>query len=179
MTQHVALCGVLCIYALTIDTPIVIYNCSLTRYKLCDIPGTVVRHPSATNMQHTIISGLITQAFATIPLPAPRERRFETGARPEKDPRQPTDAAVAAAAGENDERSLPAGEGRSAGRDVRREAMLQVEAEIAGDGEAEGKAAMAEGGGERASSELGERDCRIGWSRWREETPLGFEPDNV
>jgi hypothetical protein len=70
-------------------------------------------------------------------LPAPRERRFETGARPEKDPRQPGDAAVTAAAGENDDRSLPAGEGRSVGRAARREDIVQVEAEIAGEGEAE------------------------------------------
>lgn len=129
----------------------------------------------ATNRQHTTISvGRISQAFATIPLPAPKERRFDTGARPEKEPRQPTEAAVAAAAGANDDRSLPPGEGRSAGRAARRDAMRQVEAEIAGDGEAEGKAAMAEGGGEPASWASG-----IGWRGWRGVRPLGFEPDNV
>ena len=81
---------------------------------------------------------------------------------------------MAAAAGANDDRSLPPGEGRSAGRAVRGDAMRQVEAEIAGDGEAEGKAAMAEGGGEPASCASG-----IGWRGWRGVRPLGFEPDNV
>lgn len=52
---------------------------------------------------------------------------------------------MAAAAGEKDDRSLPAGEERSVGSAARRDAMRQVEAEIAGDVEAEGKAAMAEG----------------------------------
>jgi hypothetical protein len=49
---------------------------------------------------------------------------------------------VTAAAGENEDRSLPAREGRSVGRAAQIEDMLQVEAEIAGEGEAE--AAMAE-----------------------------------
>ena len=52
-------------------------------------------------------------------------------------------------------RMLADGEGRIAGREARRESMRQVEAEIAGEGEVEAKAAMEEEG-ERAE------DCGLG-----------------
>uniref|UniRef100_J3LU36 Uncharacterized protein n=1 Tax=Oryza brachyantha TaxID=4533 RepID=J3LU36_ORYBR len=68
------------------------------------------------------------------------------GARPEKELRHPTDAAVAAAAGENDDRSFPAEEGRAEGRAARSDDMRQGETEIAGEGEAGAKAAMASDG---------------------------------
>lgn len=111
----------------------------------------------------------------TTPLPAPRERRGDTGASPEKGPRQPTDAA----AGENDDRSLPAGEGRRTGRAERSDAMLQVEAEIAGEGETEAKAAMASDGEEGDGSER-RSGGGFGWrgGEWRGRSG-GFEPDNV
>ncbi|BAS87033.1 Os03g0815332 [Oryza sativa Japonica Group] len=100
------------------------------------------------------------------------------GVRPEKELRQPTDAAVAAAAGENDDRSFPAGEARvGEGSAARSDDMLQGDTEIAGEGVAVAKAAMASDGERRREAEEGERLRLERW--WRVATPLGFESDNV
>uniref|UniRef100_A0A0E0KKN0 DUF834 domain-containing protein n=1 Tax=Oryza punctata TaxID=4537 RepID=A0A0E0KKN0_ORYPU len=80
------------------------------------------------------------------------------GARPEKELRQPADAAVAAAAGENDDRSFPTGEARmEEGSAARSDDMRQGDAEIAGEGDPVAKAAMASDG-ERGGGESG-----FGW----------------
>lgn len=88
------------------------------------------------------------------------------GVRPEKELRQPTDAAVAAAAGENDDRSFPAGEARvGEGSAARSDDMLQGDTEIAGEGVAVAKAAMASDGERRREAEEGERLRLERW--WR------------
>ena len=91
------------------------------------------------------------------------------GVRPEKELRQPTDAAVAAAAGENDDRSFPAGEARvGEGSAARSDDMLQGDTEIAGEGVAVAKAAMASDGERRREAEEGER---LRLERWWHHRP--------
>lgn len=91
------------------------------------------------------------------------------GVRPEKELRQPTDAAVAAAAGENDDRSFPAGEARvGEGSAARSDDMLQGDTEIAGEGVAVAKAAMASDGERRRVSGFGWR----GGGEWQRRSAL-------